>query len=134
MEFCIILFNYINTDNTGILKWQELYCDDCKKFERHTKMGDKVPMAARVRHGTTPATCVTATVYKSEETVTILKPLMPIPTQPLLHMVQHVTDWAASFPRSQHYPYPPLSNSSKLPFHLLFTCTRVEAIIIITHR
>ena len=32
----------------------------------------------------------------------------PIPSQPLLYMVQHVTDWVASFPRSQHSPPPPL--------------------------
>ena len=27
-----------------------------------------------------------------------------IPTQPLLHVVQHVADWVAPFPRSQHSP------------------------------
>ena len=32
----------------------------------------------------------------------------PIPTQPLLHMVQHVADWVAPFLRSQHSPPPPL--------------------------
>ena len=49
----------------------------------------------------------------------------PIPTQPLLHMVQHVADCAAPFPRSQHSPPPPLkffhtpaspSSPSSLPY------------------
>ena len=34
--------------------------------------------------------------------------LCPIPTQPLLHMMQHVADWVAPFPRRQHSPPPPL--------------------------
>ena len=29
--------------------------------------------------------------------------------QSLLHMVQHVADWVAPFPRSQHSPSPPPS-------------------------
>ena len=31
-----------------------------------------------------------------------------IPSQRLIHMVQHVADWVAPFPRRQHYPPPPL--------------------------
>ena len=31
-----------------------------------------------------------------------------IPIQHLLHMVQCVADWLAPFPRSQHFPTPPL--------------------------
>ena len=32
----------------------------------------------------------------------------PIPTQPILHMGQHVADWVALFPRSQDFSPPPL--------------------------
>ena len=33
---------------------------------------------------------------------------VPISTQPLSHMVQHVADWVAPLPCSQHSPSPPL--------------------------
>ena len=43
----------------------------------------------------------------------------PIPTQPLLHMVQHVADWVVPFPRSQHSPqippYSPFTSSLSFP-------------------
>ena len=60
----------------------------------------------------------------------------PIFTQPLLHMVQHVVDWVASYPHSHHYPPAPLNllhtPPSPLPLLPSLTCTRVRAIIIIT--
>ena len=72
-------------------------------------------MAARLRRGTTLASCAVCNLYSrgwkdrgmlAQNAATILKPSCPIPTQPLLHMTQHVADWVAPFPRSQH-PTPP---------------------------
>ena len=61
-----------------------------------------VPMAARLRHGTTPVSCVKSTGMPAQNAATILETFLPILTQPLLHMEQHVADWVAFFPRSQH--------------------------------
>ena len=38
----------------------------------------------------------------------ILKSLVPNPYSTNFHMVQHVADWVAPFPRSQHSSPPPL--------------------------
>ena len=43
--------------------------------------------------------------------------LCPIPIQAHLHMVQHVADWVAAFPRGQHSPPHPLK-FSYTPLHL----------------
>ena len=63
-----------------------------------------VSMAARLQRGTTPASCVT-----SVGTLTPFSNLSFLTsTQSLLYMVQHVADWVAPFPRSQHSSLPPL--------------------------
>jgi len=54
-----------------------------------------------------------------------------IPTQPFLHMVQHVADWVAPFSRSQHSPPPPLKKyfhtpPSRPPLLPFLTSTRVK--------
>ena len=51
--------------------------------------------------------------------------------QPLLHMIQHVADWASSFPFSPHSPHTPplkISNTLPSPTPLLppLACTRVN--------
>ena len=63
-------------------------------------------MAARLQHGTVPASCVTSTGMPAQNAATISNLSCPIPTQPFLPMVQHVDDWVAAFPRSQHFPHP----------------------------
>ena len=65
-------------------------------------------MAARLQREITLASCLTFTDKPAQNAVNILKPLVPIPTQPHLHMVQHVADWVAPFPRSRHSPLPSL--------------------------
>ena len=50
----------------------------------------------------------------AQNVATILKPLGPNPSQPLLHMVQHVSDWVVPFLLSQHFSPHPL-NSSMFP-------------------
>ena len=64
-------------------------------------------MAARLEHETTPASCVTLPRCRSKTLPTFSNISHLIPTQPLLHMVQHVAGWDAPFPRSQHFPLPP---------------------------
>ena len=62
-------------------------------------------MTAHLRRGTTLDSCVTSTVYAQEtgmqaqNVAIILKPLVPNPNQPLLHIMQHVADYVAPFPR-----------------------------------
>ena len=67
-------------------------------------------MTSRVQRGTTPIFSVPSTIL-AEETERLS---YTIPTQPLLHMVQHVADWVAPCPRSLHSP-PPLHTPPSLP-------------------
>ena len=81
----------------------------------------------RRQRGTTLAYCVTSTGMPAKNTATIFKQFMPIYSQPLLHIVQHVANCIAPFPRSQDSPAPlkffhtPLHLSPLLPS---FTCQK----------
>ena len=78
------------------------------------------------KRGTTPASCVTFTrMPKMLPTFSSLA--CPIPNEPLSHMVQHVADCVAPFPRSQHSPPPSLKSLYIFPPPLLsLTCARVR--------
>ena len=67
-------------------------------------------MAAHLQRETTPASCVTSTGMPAKNAATILKPLVPNPTQPRLQVVQHVADWVALFPRNKHSHPAPLTS------------------------
>ena len=73
-----------------------------------------VPIAARLRRGTTPASCVTSTGMPAQNAATILKPLVFNP-----HSIPftHVADWIAPFPSSssQTPPYYPFSSYLSFP-------------------
>lgn len=85
-----------------------------------TKKG-RVPIAARVRRGTTPASCITSRVQRwrhcgsQPNNATIPKPLVHnlFPTQPPFYMVRHFTYWVAPFP-SSFLQIPPYSAPSPL--------------------
>ena len=94
-----------------------------------------VPMAARLRRGT-----MLASLNKLYNLGPGLKKpgcrpkmlplcsnfLCPTTTEPLLHMVHHVSDWVAPFPCSQHYPLPPIKFLHTPPSPPTLTCTRVR--------
>ena len=73
-------------------------------------------MAACFWRGTTPAICVTFNGILTQILPTISNISCPISTQPLLHLVQHVADWVASFPISQYSHPPSLQIPSYSPF------------------
>ena len=83
------------------------------------------------KRGTTPASCISSTGMPAQNAANILKPLVPNPHSPLLHIVQHVTDWVAPFPRSLSSILSLPTNSSIFPLHLpslllSLMCTRVK--------
>ena len=61
-----------------------------------------VPMARRLQRGTTPAPVKPLQGCRPNTLPTFLSLSCPISIQSLLHMVQHVADWVASFPHGQH--------------------------------
>ena len=86
-------------------------------------------MAACLRLGTTPASCITSTLYslccRDRDAGPKFSNLsFPIPSQPLLQMVQHVADWVVSttlflpqiFPYSFFSSHPLLSSILLLQF------------------
>jgi len=80
-------------------------------------------MATYIQRGTTPSSCVTSTGM-CKLYLYLCNLSCPIPTQLLLHMVQHVADRVTRIPHSATFP----SNSSILILHLpsSLTCMRVR--------